>query len=532
MSAPLYPQTVAGAQQWLRDLNTHPPEWWEVVDNQFHLVQRAIQYYGGLLSPIMRDPLIRQFSEKTKTPLPRVRAIFDLARMTDVRRALSCPTPPPVERIEEGTDLYPTEGWIAEYLHYSQGSEIPMGWHFWFAVGLIGAACRRNVYAEMGSWQVFPYWYFMLIEQTASKKSTGFGIATDILARMNSQLLNEGRIDRVVYEAAPSGTLAAFLDDIKTDQIANPNNSAQLIQRESCAVLPVDELVTLIGKSAHNPEEWIGFLTAIYGWTKPEWVRRNVAAGTRKLYMPAISFWAGSTVEWIQRSVTEDMFAGGFLGRFVFIKRKGDVRDVYLAPILDPVRAEHLAEYLGRLAKLDLTEFRIDAEADRLHEKWYSENKKIINRFENDKFQAYWGRKQSHLIRLMMCLCIAEGRFIAGASDFERARGILEREELAMEEIFSSMGSHPDKGMCDYLLGIINKELKPISYSDLLRRVRHKTGSAARTRDLLHTLVSTDELKVTSGPRGGAMYEVNRNSDRVKRRLENEREPEVEEPGC
>ena len=519
-----HPQTPEGVNQWLRELGAHEPEWWENVDNQFQVVLAATQHFGKLLSPIMLEPLIRQFSEKSKTHIQRTRAIFRLHRVEDMRRALKWPGVLPLDRSEPGSELYPSQGWIAHYLLYAQGSEIPTAWHFWFAVALLGAAMRRNVWIDMGTWTVYPYWYMMVIEETASAKSTAFSIAKDMMGRHYTQLRNEGRVDCTVRIAAQSATLAAFLDDVKSELIANPLNNGELIQRESCIVLPVDEIVTLLGKTKHNPDEWIWFLTDLFGYTGDEWVDRKVSAGLRTLYRPAISFWAGSTLEWVQKSVTEDMFAGGFLGRFVFIRRKGDGKSVPRAAVLDPVWAEDLASYLVKLSKMDPTEFTMTPAALDWHDDWYHKNKELSRRFEGEKFQAYWRRKQSHLLRLAMCLCVAEGRFQADIPDLELAQKLLALEEAAMEGLFASMGAHPEKALCDFLLKVINKEGKPIAYAELLRMVRYKTGSAVRTKELLHTLISTDEIRISNhtGPRGGHFYEINKFSERAKRRLEGE----------
>lgn len=513
------PLTVAAATEWLRTLDTHPTEWWADKDNQLDTV-RVAEFYKNIISPLLLKRIYAVFQKNTSINPARIEAIFKLNTVEDMQRAVQWPGVQKIDRSELHTELYPTDGWIGEYLHYSQGSEIPMAWHFWLAVGLIGAACRRNINMDMGTFRVYPYWYVMVIEETASAKSTAFGIALDMLSRCDTRLENEGRSDRAIHIAAQSSTLPAFLDNIKSQDFLSilPDGSQISGKTESCAVLPVDELVSLLGKTKHNPEEWVGFLTDLFGYTRNEWRDSKVSVAVdRVLVRPAISFWAGSTMEWIKSSITDDMFAGGFLGRFVFIKRRGDGKVVPRPAMLDPVWAESLAEFLSKLAKMDFVQFKMDAEATTWHDDWYYKNKSIDARFQGDKFQAYFRRKQSHMLRLAMCLSVARGEFICDLKTLKLASDLLCIEEEPMEWIFNDLGSHPDKALCDYLLQVISKERSPLAYSVLLRNVRHKTGNAERTKQFLRTLENAGEIVAVRGPKGGLVYSLGERAARRER---------------
>ena len=503
------PFTVSAAQDWLAELANYPHEWWQSPDNQFDTIRYA-EFYKRLLSPMLVERILSLFDKNTNLTRARIEAIFKLSSIDDMRRAVKWKGALPLDRTEEHTPLYPTTGWIGEYLHYSQGSEIPMAWHFWFAVALIGAACRRNIDIDMGTFRVFPYWYLMVIEETASAKSTAFGVSLDMLSRAANKLENTGRVDKVIHIGAQSATLPAFLDSIKSRDFLTilPDGSQLSGRTETAAVLPVDELVSLLGDTKHNPQEWVGFLTDLFGYTRYEWKDSTVTSGSRVLIRPAISFWAGSTMEWIKSSVTDDMFAGGFLGRFIFIKRRGDGKVVPVPPILDPVWAESLADYLVELAKMDTTEFRLTPEAQEWHHEWYHQNKLKCLRFQGDKFQAYFRRKQSHLLRLLMCMSIAEGKFVGDLVTLELANRILEVEEEPMAWIFNDLGSHPEKTLCDHLLKYLEKERIPVLFSKIVKSTRHKLGGSEQTRKLLRTLEIGGEVVCIRGQKGGLLYQA------------------------
>lgn len=513
------PLTVAACQGWLDELTNHPPGWWQDTDNQIEVLD-TLAFYRKIVSPNIASRVKEMFARQTGITVSRVESIFELPSLEDVRTAIQYPGPREVERVEEGSELYPTTGWIGEYIHYTQGSEIPMAWHFWFGVALIGAALRRNMYIRMGTFRVDPCWYMMLIEETASAKSTAFGIALDVLRRAQEYVKAEGRFDKETIIASPSGTVEAFLEKLATKEYGFVGKDGRMHGgwTESVAVLPVDELVTLLGKSNFNPGAWVQFLTGIWEYRGETWVDSKVGAGDRKLYRPGISFWAGSTLSWLKLNVTAEMFDGGFLGRFIFIKRRGDQKEIYRPPDLDPIWANDLARYLAQLQMMNLTEFKLTGPAHAYLEEWYHSNKVLQREWEGDKFQAYYRRKQSHLMRLVMCMAMADSRGTGTFADCELAVKILSAEEENMGWIFSDLGSHPNKVLCDYILQYLAGRAGIwVPFGVLLAKTRHRVGSKEALSQLLATLTSTEEVDLKFGGRGGAAYRISEKALEARR---------------
>lgn len=506
------PLTVLAAQEWLQGLHRAPAEKWATAEFQIEVL-RTFNHFSRITTEFWKKEVRERFIESSGLPAARVEALFRLTRIEEIHAAIEWPGPLPLDRSEDGAHLYPTEGWLSEYLHYTQGSEIPMAWHFWFGVALIGAALRRNMIAKVGTFEVRPPWYLLIVEETASAKSTAFGIAKAMLKKAAKIVEDSGELEKSVYVAAQSATLEAFLEKVKSEAYFIPNSDGtnRTGMTEACAVLAIDELVTLLGKKTHNPGSWINFLTAVFEMKEETYRDDKVLAGSRILHKPAISFWGGSTMSWLKSSITDEMFDGGFLGRFVFIKRRGDQKEIAWPHPLDPIWEESLALYLSKLMRMDFAEFQFTPEAKDWITQWYSRNKLVVKRWEGDKFQAYYKRKQSHLIRLTMCMCVAEARLVAEASDCERAAEILSFEEAPMSYIFSDLGAHPDKIICDYLLRFLDRARGEwVGESEMVRQTRHKAGNAENVKKFLRTLVASGEVEVGRGARGALRYRVTR----------------------
>ena len=126
--------------------------------------------------------------------LERLAAITKLTKFQEIVRALAIPR----EILPRSKDdlVYPTTGWLGAYLDYSQGNEAPGAFHFWTGVALLGAACKRNVYMDMGSYFIYPNQYILIIAPSGGKKSSSLAIGNNLLETLNLMLE-----DRGVHEA-------------------------------------------------------------------------------------------------------------------------------------------------------------------------------------------------------------------------------------------------------------------------------------------------------------------------------------------
>jgi hypothetical protein len=273
-------------------------------------------------------------------------------------------------------------------------------------------------------------------------------------------------------------------------------------QRRAQGLVRADELVTLCGKNTHNPGGWIELLTALYDG-KDGWVDKTISRGKARMREVALSFMVGSTADWIRDGVTEAMFAGGFMGRCIFVTRPPGLREYHKAESLDPIAAEALATELAQLSVLKEREMGVAPDAMEWHAQWYHENK-IRQRTQADARMAfYYFRKEQHIKKVAMLLAISRGAWAIEVSDFELADRTLCAEELALPGIFAQMVESKGSQSLAKVVEILRGHGGRMRHSELLRRMVHHCGNAKSFRELMETHVSMGTVRrVAADARG------------------------------
>src|SRR4030067_2652721 len=81
--------------------------------------------------------------------------------------------------------VFPTRGWLGDYLQYTERHEAPDIFHFWVGITIMHAAIRRNIFFEHGYYRIFPNSYVILVAPPGvCKKSTATNIGVELLQEL------------------------------------------------------------------------------------------------------------------------------------------------------------------------------------------------------------------------------------------------------------------------------------------------------------------------------------------------------------
>ena len=402
-------------------------------------------------------------------------------------------------------ELFPREGWLADYLTYTSGTEVPTTWNFWCGLSVLASALKRNLFLDSFAFKIWPNLYLMIVEESASKKSTGIGFAKDIIVRLNKLLHLSGAQPHQIIPLAPSsGTFVSFIEAIQSRQIVTKDEfGGDLLTLADCtAYFSADDLVTLFSKASFHASAWVEGLTHLWDY-KGDWERDSIASNLRNqgrvvLRNPSITFVGGTTIEWMRNSVTEAMVGGGFMSRCIYVIHPGTVEQLYPFPnMIDPVAAIELAEQLVPYALMQQRGFVMTPSYRDWYVKWYNDYFLNINSTVTDeKLRAYYHRRPVMLHKIAMLLAISFGRFQGLDSDLDMANKILIREEMNLEKGFLQVGAHQDSLLCDMVIRYIDKKGGRIDHSSLLNAFTGRTGGARKFRELISTLTESGRVKV------------------------------------
>jgi len=445
--------------------------------------------YGDILPEGAADRLTELAAKHSGHSVDRIRYAMKLDEREERRRVLWYKEPKALRLPDE--KLYPQDGWFGKYLLYAQHSEVPLAWHFWSAVAVLGAACRRNFYIDWGNHFIRPNTYAILVGPTGMRKSTAISTAMGILRELN-RLLDvelglppELRITLLPEKVTPERLLNSLAFKANNIKMISPTKLREIPQQAIAMIAP-DELVTLLGRENFHSGQMIHLLTTLYDCPK-EFRASTLIRGDEVLKNVAISMIAGSTPEWMRTSMPPDVIGGGFAGRCMFIFREECARVYPKAAPLDPVTRGDLARYLMQLSTADAGSLvELSPEATVYYERMYIEGKEKV--MSDPNLRGYLARKPTHVLRLGMILALSMGRTIVEEEDISLSHQIIDVEEQFLPDFFLTVGSHAESDAIDRVLATINSSGGAVSRQELILNTRRFLGSVGRLDSILSTL--------------------------------------------
>lgn len=487
-------------EEVLKEVRTSPG-WLASADAQARSLQFLIDH-GNYLPRDDFDALSEAIRSRLQIPPSRFRLMLRLDRLEDLAAALrfqaSHHTRLDVEQV------YPKDGWIGAYLLWSQGSEVPLGWHFWMATAVLGAAARRSLYIPMGNHIIHPNQYLLFIGPTGMRKSTAIKTGRQVVTRLNDMMdLRDVEADRRIKVLPDKITPERFLQMMSSRTVPTEFGDRRT---ESCAMVCPDELTVLLGRSAFHSDMFIHLLTALYDCPE-EWSAATILRQDDKLYNVAITFVGGSTPDWIRTSVSEDMFGGGFMGRCVFVYRESSGRRFPRPDPLDPVTRDFLAETLLQWVNLNRQAVSVTKQTWDVYDEWYCELAELIEQGDvEERMRGYFVRKPTHVLRLATLLAMSMDRTTIQARDFDQALKIVDHEESYLEQCFAEMALHEDARWVGLVKNTIRRNGNLISRNDLNRKTYRYLGSSQALDRVLATLQDHRELETQYDPANRTTY--------------------------
>ena len=434
---------------------------------------------------------IQQYSEVGGTPVAHLAARmrkFLAPQMTEHRFdvILGMKNPADIEKALERTyieprpfataeGLYPTEGWLGEYLKHAREGNAPIGYHFWIGASILGAACRRNLYLNLG-YDLFPNFYLFLIGDTGLGKSEAFDTGLPVLQHANATLIPailngyhvssddvfpDRRVKEIPKDTSPEWALYTMRPH---GRISPPSGETMLVlnDTDSVAYFANDELITMFDKSKHGAAGLLHIVTDLYNCQDRG--KGTHARGGEQLRNVALTFLVGSTLEWINDSVTESMFGGGFMGRCLFCTReKPDFEYRKNPPPRDPIAVHRLGEALHPWMMMRSSQVRMTEGAERVWDDLLERRQRFFLESMDERMKTYWRRKQNHIAQVAMVLVASKHtesdlhfnlsertahlerrQFYIDEETMRWAVDIVEHEEQYLPELFRNIGEHKD----------------------------------------------------------------------------------------
>lgn len=464
------------------------------------------------MHPAARGQELETASRRLKIEPQRILQMELLRSKIDRRTAIrSSIQREPLERLTEER-IYPTTGWMGEYLTWADHTSAPMCWNFWSAIALINAVCKRNVYCYAGGGPIWLNNYFLLVGPSGSGKSTAINNARAIALAVNRKLKELGRRARPPAElqlmlAADSGTPEAWLttlserrsqaDFIVTESEDKSETEAEAVEviRPDCSCFIVkDELVALASSDSFGSARWWNYLLDLYDsperWVDVKEVRK------RELEKVAITALFGCAQDLLADQVSDVIFTGGLMARMITSYRDYGYKSHANSSSADPVVRDRLAEYLAAIGALPPeTEVALSPKAQAHYYKLLDHFNQLM-RHSHRRIQGWYSRAGHHVAKTAAALALADVRHSVKVIDLEIAWAALEREISGLENLMHYVPSASVGNRIEDVFQM-TRQHGPIWFPNLLQKCQRIVGTEWQLRQYIDTLTEQGRLRWT-----------------------------------
>jgi hypothetical protein len=240
-----------------------------------------------------------------------------------------------------------TDRFTDKYLEYAKEfTDCPDVFLSWGALLAISASLSRCVYVEIGSWNIAPHLWVIVIGKSSSHKSTAISIVEDLIEVMDSERSapHEFSAEAIITSLSKSGNRLFIFDEAKGffDMIAKKYNES------------LKSLFTIL-------------------YRKPTYSRETLKHGRLQITNAYIPMGMATTPEWLRASLqdAEQSAMSGFLARFLMVPYNGNGNHpISMPPPHDPEKFRVLSEMLRQFSYISQP-FKYAVNASAFMDEWY-----------------------------------------------------------------------------------------------------------------------------------------------------------------
>ena len=385
------------------------------------------------------------------------------------------------------------------YMYHVGESEVPEVFHLWSAISLVASCLGNNIYMEKfrGS-KMYPNLYVLLLGESSSGKGIAIDKVTEF-ADFEKSIVNPFQV---------SGTKRGSIE-----LLARPKKYPDPWYHGSRIMMIAPELVNNIG-SGPLADDWIRWMTAMFTH-KGDYLDTTGMYGIKLLKDPMINWLAGSTEDWMRKSIPQDAITGGFFARTIVVP--GEIN--YDRRIYEPTVPWDFAEVKEHLRTRIYSYCRcrsigpmvLSPEAKIVDASWYMNRPKPTT----ESMSAIWGRQHDIILKVAMVLVICDlyiydrnYDFTIKASHIQTARRLVEGIRANIEDIVMATMDGQENKYYKTVVKFIKEAKNGIQRAALLKKCYDHSGiGAGLLTQLIQTLVETGEVAIEyRGDRNAIWY--------------------------
>lgn len=428
---------------------------------------------------------------------------------------------------------------LQTYLEYVEDTESPRIFHIMSALAGVGACLGRRNWIQFGSNEIFANMYIALVGPPAAKKSSALRVTKGLLRKATAVRL------------APSDTggkkqgLLTFLEnkqlDPELEAMAESLDVADGALLEKLAGLEMgklpdvrdkhygiaiaSELTSLLGD---NQNEILEFLIQMWDGDDYEY---QLSKTSQTLQGGLLSIIGGTTPSSLAASLPQNASGGGFMSRFILCFGNTKYKSVPWPKPFDEDLEQQLVGVMSGLHYDFEGPFIVPRKTEELIREVYDESPQI----DDARFVHYADRRQTHLLKLAMCLAAARQSHTIEVEDFREARMLLIAMEAYMSDALGEYGMNKLANAKQRLIETLRHARIPVDMSVLYATLQRDMNKI-EFGQCVNELITANKIMAVKTSKGQALvYKDNKAAlmeelmEQMAEEIEAEMEPEFPE---
>lgn len=290
-----------------------------------------------------------------------------------------------------GSLIVPESGFITDYYDaVTPTTEAPAIFHVFIALSLLATVTARSVFVNMGSFNLYPNLYVMLIAASSSfKKSTALNMGK----RLIMSLEDIRRKDEACEEP-----YLMFPDEFSNEALLG------LMERRPSGLFCWNEMQGILDYFER------GYMTGAKAmfmnlYDCPRRYSRTLKKESILIENPCISIIAATTVEGLAHRIRGTETIDGFLPRFIYVPGLEREGLKPRPPSIDHNAWGKMVDRLDRISRIQ-HEMVFDPVADVFYHDWYETHHKMMES-ENEAVLPFLSRLEGTFVKLAMLIRLA-----------------------------------------------------------------------------------------------------------------------------
>lgn len=382
------------------------------------------------------------------------------------------PTTPPTQQHHEREleAKIPKGGWLEHYIEYTRFTEIPLSFHIFSSLAILGCAVGRKVYFRKGHHSIYCNMRVLLIAPPGRcRKSTCVDIAQTLIVK-------------------------ADLCPVMADKIT-PEAISKAVQREGPhQFIGASELSVFLGKQRYMEGQIPLLLKTLDDRDIPFKIETS-SGGVVELPPLSFSFLGGSTMSLLTGATSEQVASSGFLSRFVTVIEEDTSRCFPDALASDISHSNHLYKTLDRVRLMEGCWDRTPT-GQEWYNNYYHTVWQKMKEIDDETTAQILERSPIHLQRIATLIHLADcGDLVVCDRCLETARVLMEYAERHVPMMSRTIGQTLRANDAEYVLAQIKRVGGCVDHSRLLRLVSNKGIDATSMKRCIETLKESERVK-------------------------------------